>query len=83
MIDLREYANAHQHLHEVAFPLFLHWRALLHNATQFNQPLDLWSVANVTSMSNMFTGATSFNQSIDMWDTSNVVTDLNDLFCQS
>ena len=37
-------------------------------ATSFNQPLDNWNVASVTTMSNMFREASAFNQPLNSWD---------------
>ena len=48
-------------------------------ASNFNQPLNLWNVSNVTSFQNMFNRASSFNQDITGWNTSNI-TNMSGMF---
>lgn len=48
-------------------------------AELFNEPLDSWNTAAVTTMSNMFYHAEDFNQNINNWNVSNV-TDMSNLF---
>ena len=45
----------------------------------FNEEIDGWDVASVTSMARMFHGASSFNQPVGSWDLSNV-TSLQGMF---
>ncbi len=42
------------------------------HATDFNQNISNWDVANVEDMTGMFEDATAFNQNISNWDVSNV-----------
>jgi surface protein len=44
------------------------------NAAAFNQPLEQWDVAKVTTMQEMFYGASSFNQPLEKWKVANVTT---------
>jgi len=56
--------------------------AMFSCASSFNQPLDLWNVANVTTMECMFRLATSFNQPLEQWNVANVTT-LKRMFCNA
>jgi surface protein len=41
-------------------------------AREFNQPLDQWNVANVTTMRSMFVDARAFNQPLESWNVAKV-----------
>lgn len=43
------------------------------DAVAFNQAIGNWNTANVTNMSNMFSGASTFNQNIGNWNIVNVI----------
>ncbi|MFO8101918.1 MAG: BspA family leucine-rich repeat surface protein, partial [Dehalococcoidia bacterium] len=47
--------------------------------TPFNQPVNSWNTANVTSMRSMFNNARSFNQPVNDWNTAKV-TDMGEMF---
>jgi hypothetical protein len=43
---------------------------MFYDARSFDQPLDLWEVAQVIDMHEMFFTASTFNQDISLWDIS-------------
>merc|ERR1711865_108337 len=50
-------------------------------ASNFNQPLNDWNVANVNDMKSMFRRAIDFNQPLDDWDVSSV-TEMGFMFAE-